>query len=158
MNDPTELLLQLRDIHQPPAPTDSSGVFLALMILGTILLLLLLAGIMYWRRQALKRSVRAEIRQVKTLETNTNNALHQLAVILRRTMHHIHGDTINQLDNERWLQKLDSTFNTRFFTQGQGSVFGHTLYQPRQADSVDTAQLCNELDMLLKKISLRPVT
>ena len=159
MSDPAELLLQLRDIHQPPAPADSSGVFLAFVILGILLLLIVFASLIYWRRQALNRSVRAELQQLKALSaSNSSLALHQLAVILRRMMHHIHGDTINQLENDRWLQKLDSTFNTRFFTQGQGVVFGEALYRSVQADSIDTTQLCDELDALIRKTRLQPRT
>jgi len=157
MDDPAQLLLQLRDIHEPAAPESGSALLLGLLILGLLALLLFGVGWLYWRSRRLNRVVRAEIQQVKSTQHMKNNtALYRLAVILRRTMYHLHGDKINQLDGEHWLRKLDTSFHTTYFTEGLGSVFGNTLYKAAQPTDSEVSQLCSDLDSLIKRASLRP--
>ncbi len=157
MSDAAELLLDLKDIHEPVAPATSSALLLGLFSLMVILAMLGLIAYFIWRRNTLNRILQQELAQIG--EQKHEHALHQLAVLLRRTMHYLHGDSINQLQNEQWLALLDKTFTTNYFSEGRGSVFGETLYQPHQrntqpASSADTKQLCRDLHKLIGRIRL----
>ncbi len=176
MDDPNQLLQQLRDIQEPLPPTDSSGVLLGLMLLGLFAILLGCAYWVHWKKASINRILCKEIQHIKnqtkiaqsTANLNRSNrqnvtnkhisnrnAIHQLATILRRTLHHLHGDEVNLLEGQPWLDKLDSTFGTRFFTQGNGTIFGHDLYKKHQSSQLDVSRLCDDLTRLYKPVALR---
>jgi len=52
MTDATDLLLNLKDIHEPIAPATSSALVLGLSILLSVLILCCVAGYWFWRRKA----------------------------------------------------------------------------------------------------------
>jgi len=69
-------------------------------------------------------------------------------------MHHIHGDSINQLEDANWLNLLDSTFSTTYFSQGRGVIFGTTMYRAPDKHSPDTQRLCDDLHALISRIRM----
>jgi len=158
MTDATELLQDLKDIHEPVAPATSSALLLALMALFGVLVLLGVLGYFLWRRKALNRMLQQELALIG--KSHHQRRLHQLAVWLRRVMHHLHGDSINQLQNDQWLDSLNKTFSTNYFSEGRGSVFGLTLYQLNQSKQPgsypDTQQICSDLHKLVGRVRLRP--
>lgn len=154
MADPTDLLLQIRDVHEPVPPESSSALLFGLAILSALLLLVIGLGWLRWRRHSLNRQLRDEIQHIKTSAQPNNQSLYQLAVLLRKTMHHLHGDVINALDGDMWLAKLDATFNTQYFTQGRGMVFGKTLYEANSARKADVPLLCDDVDKMISNIRL----
>jgi len=74
-------------------------------------------------------------------------------------MHHLHGDSINHLQNKQWLDALDATFATNYFSKGRGSIFGESLYRPidlaQPETCPDTQQLNNDLQKLIGRTKLR---
>jgi len=159
MADATEILLELKDIHEPLAPATSSTWLLALIALVGILSLIGLFSCLIWRRKSLNRSLQKELALISIHKYEHEHRLHQLAVLLRRVMHHLHGDSINQLQNDQWLDSLDKTFKTNYFSEGRGSVFGKSLYQPNATtwpDTYpDTQQICSDLHRLIGSVRLR---
>jgi len=159
MNDAAKLLQDLKDIHEPLAPATSSALLLALFALMGILAILGVIGYLLWRRKTLNRQLQQELKQIG--KQRHEQALHQLAVLLRRVMHYLNGDSINQLQNEQWLALLDKTFTTNYFSEGRGAVFGEALYRPYQSNAKpgshpDTQQICMDLHKLIGRTRLRP--
>ncbi len=158
MSDAAELLQDLKDIHEPLAPATSSALLVALFVLMAILVFLGVIAYMLWRRKALNRMLQQEIMLIG--KQDRARVLHQLAVLLRRVMHYLHGDSINHLQNEQWLASLDKTFSTNYFSEGRGAVFGEYLYRPNTQTSPqsepDTTQLCNDLYKLIGRVRIRP--
>jgi len=157
MSEAAELLLDLKDIHEPLAPATASAFLLGLIALTGALLMFGVIGFWIWRRKTLNRVVQQELAIIRQHEHNSG--LHQLAVLLRRVMHHVHGDSINHLQNEQWLERLDKTFSTNYFSEGRGAVFGEPLYQHcdalRPAAHPDLQLLCSDLHKLVGRIRLR---
>jgi len=143
MSDTTELLDSIRDIHVPPPPESSSALLLGLLGLFIVFLR---------RRTRVNRSLQKELQTIRSKPQKT--ALVELAVLLRRVMHHLHGDKINLLQGQLWLDALDATFNTRFFTKGDGSVFGNALYDTAGSNQPDTRALCSHISKLIGKTNL----
>jgi len=158
MTDAADLLLDLKDIHEPLAPATSSAFLLILFVLLGGLMLLGVIGYFLYRRKSLNRQLQQELVLIR--DYKHDRALPQLATLLRRVMHHIHGDAINQLQNEQWLNSLDSTFSTNYFSAGRGSVFGEALYRPYDASAPgaqpDTQLLCSDLHKLIGRTKLSP--
>jgi len=158
MSDAAELLLDLKDIHEPLAPATSSALILGLTAVAGVLAMATLIAYLLWRRKSLNRVLQQEISLIRTQADEIG--LHQLAVLLRRVMHHMHGDSINQLQNEQWLNRLDNTFTTKYFSQGRGTVFGESLYQPNnnahRITNTNLQQLCTDLHKLIGRTQLRP--
>lgn len=159
MTDTADLLLDLKDIHEPLAPATSSALLLIVVVLCSVFMVIGFLGYLLWRRKTLNRSLQHELASIKY--QSDQSALHQLAVLLRRVMHHVHGDAINKLQNEQWLDSLDSTFATDYFKNGRGSVFGESLYRAHETTpetDVDIQQLCADLHKLIGRVRLRPPT
>ena len=152
MSDTTELLDSIRDIHVPPPPESSSALLLGLLGLFIVLFVIVAAGLFLRRRTRVNRSLQKELQTIRSKPQKT--ALVELAVLLRRVMHHLHGDKINLLQGQLWLDALDATFNTRFFTKGDGSVFGNALYDTAGSNQPDTRALCSHISKLIGKTNL----
>jgi len=156
MNDKAELLAMLRDIQQPTAPESSSALFVVLASLFFLSLIACLAIVWYRRNGAVSRAVQREIKSIRALPNQ--QAIHQLAILLRRVMHHMHGDSINQLQGKPWLTKLNTSFSTTYFENDRGRVFGDALYQNHQRSSnelPDTSRLCDDISYLIARLDLR---
>jgi len=78
--------------------------------------------------------------------------LFELASLLRQLMRHRQGEAINTLDGSRWLSALDHEFDTQWFSQGRGQVFGNSLYQSSSISQSDLKQLCKELKDEIKRL------
>jgi len=158
MSDAAELLLDLKDIQEPIAPATSAAWLLGLFILAACVLIVALFAYLFWRRKALNRALQQELLGIRELDQH--HGLHQLAVLLRRIMHYMHGDSINQLQNEQWLAHLDNSFSTNYFSEGRGAIFGEVLYQPNNPTNpsarTNIPQLCNDLHKLIGRAHLRP--
>lgn len=145
----TELLDSVRDIHEPAPPASSSALVMGL--LAVLIAVFLLAAIIavFRRRKIVNRELQHELQRIETQPADT--ALQSLAILLRRTMHYMHGDTINQLENQPWLEALSNTFNTTYFTQGKGRIFGDALYKRTELTKSDTKTLCRDISRLIGK-------
>lgn len=155
MSDKAALLAMVKDIQEPVAPATSSVWLFGLSLLAALLVLLLLMAYYFWKKQAALRELRKEIASFRQLPQHRCTT--ELAVLLRRVMHHLHGDTVNQLEGADWLKKLNTTFATNYFTDGRGQRFGSALYQRSASipdNTTDSRQLCNDVSHLLGRAKL----
>ena len=160
MSDKAELLSMLRDIHEPPPPPSSSAWIVALFALACGLILIAGRGYLKRRKRGALRELNERLSTIKDLPPQ--QGLHELAKLLRQTMHHVHGDRINRLQDQEWLNELNTTFSTTYFTEDKGHVFGNNLYQhPKDLNddaltikviSEDIGRLLNR-STILKKLS-----
>jgi len=149
MSKTTELLDSVRDIQEPVPPESSSALVLGLVALLIVLLTIAALVTLHKRRNKINRELRSELQAIESDQPET--ALVKIAVILRRVMHHIHGDKINHLEGNQWLDALNSTFSTRYFTQGNGVVLGNTLYNTTSLSKTDTRALARDVSKLISK-------
>jgi len=149
MDATTTLLEQLRTVQQPPPP---EGVPFWLIAANLLVLLLIVALLVYrrhhnthnWRRQLLKELHLAS-------RQPAHEALASAATLLRKLML-FRGYSVQSLSGEPWLIKLDSAFNTQWFSTGSGRVFGDALYQPGTAEKIHIDSLLSELKVLIKSL------
>jgi len=60
-----------------------------------------------------------------------SRAAQRTAELLKRVViTHDKGKEVKHLSGEDWIHYLDSFFSTRFFTEGDGRIFGFDLYRP----------------------------
>lgn len=148
MNETERLLEELRDIHEPAVP---QGLPLWLPAANLMVVLLVLAAVFFrrrrmresWRKQALR-----QIAQARTLEPQAGLLL--LAGTLRQIMLLRTGND-PATDKSTWLEQLDDAFDTNWFTQSAGQMFGPALYS-RAATSTDTHKLCSHLETLVRSL------
>ncbi len=124
----------LRDIHLPPAPTwqsGDSGWWLA----GPLLLFLVLALLVYWRRRPRARAQRARrelqrLRQQHEQHGDAMATLRALSVFVRQQAMARDGRrAIARLTGASWLDYLDRQLGDKGFTQGPGRVLASGPYQ-----------------------------
>lgn len=157
MNEPdaTELLAMVRDIHLPAEPVAPPvwPIALAVMVIALALLTLLAAR----RRVSWASAARSELTKIQ--HRNDGKALAQTASLLRRIVltenntaesHTVetHMADVQRLSGQNWLKHLDHFFNTRYFTEGDGKVFGTALYQ---ANTEAPPQLYRDLKRLIRR-------
>jgi len=113
-----------------------------LLLLLTVYLLSRASGQTTWAKQAK--------RELDTIELGKNtNDLNQTAALLKRiVMTHDKSNKIKHLSGDRWLRYLDSFFKTRYFSEGNGKLFGTAQYQ--QAHRMPP-EMFNELKKLIQR-------
>lgn len=175
MSSSENILAQLRDIREPPVPEVAPPSLLAVLafVLSVIFVLLL---VLYWlrnRRINWLQHYLMELRQFKNklrLNTTTDHPeedLSVLAQLLRRYVIHVQPQDqrsrIAHLRGSAWLDFLDKTFSTHYFTQNDGRVFGTALYDGgaenilyrERNDQHSLIRICNHLETLFRKHSKR---
>jgi len=115
-------------------------------------ILLLLAGVVIvnHKRGATTWAKQARL-ELDTIESDENtHALKQTAVLLKRiVITHDKRDEVRRLSGDRWLRYLDSFFQTRYFSEGNGQLFGAAQY--RQEHRMPP-EMFNELkELILQK-------
>ena len=139
--DKAALLAQVRDIHEPIAPEPGWPWLLAAVAIGLGLLLVL------WKNRPQKPESIASA-QINAARTEAPaQALIRLARLLRSNV--IETSAYDgQLQGDAWLAVLNARFNTTFFTEDNGRVFGEDLYKDNAAQ-INTEQLCDQLANLI---------
>jgi len=139
------LLAQLRDIHEPLAPSGlPSSVW---WITAAIAALTLLAAVMFLRHR-----YKRDHQPVSAIAHHCALALTEpadvgrlrLARLLRAGQtKHIHST------GDPWLAVLDKRFDTDWFTQGEGQQFGKLLYSSNTQPL--TQSTCNQIQAFLEQ-------
>lgn len=121
-------LAALRDIHLPAPPADPGSGWLSLILLaasaviaGAVLVHLL------HRRRSWRAEAAALLREIDL--ARPDEALAQMAAVLRRIALRADRTKAAHLSGEDWLRHLDGLFASSYFTAGPGRVFGD-LYRP----------------------------
>lgn len=144
-------ILELRDVHLPPAPgwwPPAPGWWLA----GALLLTLLIAtGIRLRKRIRQRRRKRKILSQLSDLGASyvpeqASEFLSGVSVLLRRVaVDRFPRQDVASLSGEAWLQFLDSTGGEGRFQGEVGHVLGEGPYQARaQADPDPVLSLARE--------------
>jgi len=151
MSTSADLLSTLRDIHEPLAPDAPSLMWTLLPLLIGIALLCLLLFLYFKNRRK-----HVDVRQLHIC-TARGEPPEQARLRLARLLRHIclsstqleENKNINSLTGEQWLEHLNNTFSTNYFTHGNGVLFGQSLYRPLSSD-VDMQLICDELAQVIK--------
>ena len=148
----SELLARLRDVQEPIPP---EGVPLWLVLANVTLIGLILTLFLYrrhhrkfgWRKQLI-----AELQQAR--QQPPDKAIFIAAQLLRRLLLH-RGSAVQTDSGTGWLHKLDEHFDTQWFTQGDGRVFGDNLYQAAVLSPVAISTLLDRIEVLIKALPAR---
>lgn len=137
MSEAEQLLAMLADVHEPPVP---EAAWPWLWMLNGLLVTAWI-GLRAWRRHRQRTALRREaITALDALSGDEPAArLANMATLLRRVVRERLGESVAGLDGDAWLAVLDGFFGTRWFTQGEGQVFGHTLYRRDTPASTEVA-------------------
>lgn len=151
-------LAQLKDIHLPQAigwwPPAPGWWIVTFLLLASIL------GLIYWiwrrhRKMAYRRAAVNQLEQIKAgyqQHRDPIKLLTELSVLLKRTCITRYGrDHSAGLTGQEWLQFLDSTGNTKGFTEGCGKALVEQRYQAKP--DVDCPALLELVKSWLQKQS-----
>lgn len=166
MNSKEILLAGLRDIREPPTPVDTflTPIVVLTALLG--LLLLCLATLLLFQSRAkrgggwLKSSlteldhIRQQISSDRQRKNSADVTVH-LARLLRQHVTHVQPvrerHQVAKLDGQQWLEFLDTTFSTTWFTHSEGRAFGNQLYTAEQiVDTTTLLSICDQLKLFFK--------
>lgn len=148
LSDP---LAGLRDIHIPEPPPAGPGDVLLLAITVCALLLAGLLLARFIRRPAWKSEALQELDAA--VDSDPRERLFRAASVLRRLALR-DAPHAAKLSGDAWLAHLDGLFATRFFTVGEGRVFGEGLYRPGSMSN-DGGRLIGELKRLVRRMRRR---
>lgn len=114
-------MLALRDIHQPPAPPwwpPAPGWWI---VAGCILLALVIAGVLAWRRQRRRRALARVFDTAIAAATTPSAKIAAMSELLRRAARRIdpHAD---KLLGDDWLRFLDRGSKAPAFAAGAGAA------------------------------------
>lgn len=149
MVDVARLLETMHPMREPPPPAPIAP-YLVMLGLGCAAagVLLFVAWQMRRRRMALRASAEAALAASRGLAPADRLAAQ--AHLLRRLARRLDGDAAARASGDDWLQRLDRIFDTRFFTDGAGAIFGDKLY--RQPAGVDVDALDRSLSGLIAQL------
>ena len=145
--DHADTIAKLRDIHLPPAQGITTTIIIT--ILGCMGAIILFKSIIYFSfyTYPIRRTALDSLKNSRIL--NPSDRLAAQSRLLRVVARSIDENLSFQTEAE-WLEKLDNIFATKFFTNGQGRVYGQSLYQKANHPPVDN--LDQELENLLSAI------
>lgn len=124
------LLAQLREIHLPEAPVAPSlaPVIVALILVAAALFVVLL-------KRAKKKpswSDEALVELDNIADAKAPDSVLQTAALLKRIVL-THKTSVSHQTGDEWLYTLDLFFNTTYFSNGGGQIFGDRLYTGESA-------------------------
>jgi len=147
MNQSTELIKQLHDIHSPPLislwPPAIGWWIIALFIILTTAWYYYKY---YFIAHKIKRAALKKFKQLQQLHyKNQNQLVIDLSILLRRVaLAKFPQHQVAKLNGNTWLQFLDQTGNTKEFTQGLGQALSIAPYQKSPQIEVDRLMLLIE--------------
>lgn len=146
-------LASLRDIHAPPPPDGLSAwpIFAAVAALVAIVLL----GVWLVARSRQRWAVELTGMLENLPAISPDSSLTEAARLLRRVATLKLGHTAAKLQGADWLAALDALLRTRFFSAGEGRVFGEAMYRP-SLRNIDAGPVLEELRRLARRRAWLP--
>ena len=144
-------MLALRGLHLPTErfTADVVGVALAVAIgLAAALVVGIVLNLLMRRRRPVRRAALAMLSQMSELPPAERTVAQ--ARLLRRLVLTLSGEIAARRQRGAWLEQLDLTFRTDFFTRGGGRYYVDGLYQEQQIP--DAAALAHKLEKLFRQI------
>jgi len=142
MSTKTELLNAIRDIHEPSAPEVTSPLWMLIGLTFALIMLSLL--LVKWLKQKDQPQPSWANQLILARKEPPEKARLRLARLLRHICVNKNKHVANTLSGQAWLQHLDKTLTTDYFTQGEGQLFGDPLYAP-VCESHDFNRICDSL-------------
>ena len=137
-------LINLKDIHLPPAVAIWPPALGWWIVAVVLLLIVVFCGMWISRRFERRKPKTEALRLLNNLQNQQNNTdesleiLRDLSQLLRRVALTFCADeNAASLHGSEWLEFLDRTGKTTEFTQGAGQVFGKELYQQNPEIEID---------------------
>lgn len=143
-------MLALRGLHLPSErlTTDGADAALAIAIGLAVAVLVGIVLNLLMRRRPVRRAALALLSQMSELPPAEHTVAQ--ARLLRRLVLTLSGEIAARRQRSAWLEQLDLTFRTDFFTRGGGRYYVDGLYQGRQIP--DAAALAHKLETLFRQI------
>jgi len=144
-------MLPLRGLHLPTErlTTDVADAALAVAIgLAAALLVGSVLNLLMRRRRPVRRAALAMLSQMRELPPAERTVAQ--ARLLRRLVLTLSGEIAGRRQRRAWLEQLDLTFRTEFFTRGRGRYYVDGLYREQQIP--DVTALHHNLEMLFRQI------
>jgi len=145
-----DLLGVLRPLHPPPTGVSAGSDLFFAIALGLAAALIVAELWAFTKRR--RRSIRRQALNALNSSRNENpdRRLICQAKLLRDIVRDLDGDTAARLSGDAWLQHLDATFRTHFFTSGGGRQFMESLYRPGPRPDPDAMD--GRLKILINRI------
>jgi len=133
MNDLTEALKDLKDVHEPAAIVFwpmAPGWWLLIFLLVASLI-----GVYYWkkhRKPPYKKLAQTALKQLHNeyeLNGDEKMFIQSLSTLIRRIALAVYGRQVSSLTGNQWLKFLNETGNTDAFTVGPGKMLIDAPYQ-----------------------------
>lgn len=140
MPDPLDALRPMRLPSAPPSSlVETIGLGVAVGVLAALLLAGALALFAAWRRRsAPSREALSKLDRARRLAPAERVCAH--AAALRHYVAATVGMDAGRLYGPDWLDRLDRSFATDYFSRGDGAVFGEALYRPLRDIDVDALE------------------
>ena len=152
MDAHTKLVQSLHDIAEYPVSTTTSPVWpwwqdgwlgVGIMALG-----LCIFATHYWQNRWRRRI----LQQLQSIDdSHPKESLYVLATLLRQWVAERSPQTV-QTSGTSWLQQLDDSLETDWFSQGQGQVFGDALYRPEPLTAPQLSAIRRQLQRLFQAL------
>jgi hypothetical protein len=145
-----EPIAALRTVHLPYDGALNVGDFMLAVAVGFALALLVSETWAFMRKR--RRPVRRKALDLLAASRSVA-AEHRIVVqakLLRQLVGLLSGDAAARRQGRAWLDQLDRTFQTDFFTRREGRHFGDDLY--RSVAGPDVEVLDHELLVLIERI------
>ena len=150
MIDHTDLVARMRDIHYPPLGED---LYILLSAASGIICALCAAIAILYYSQRRGSSISDALRALDDAQVlPPDERVTAYAHIIRTVIASLDNNPPS-LTGDQWLEKLDCTFRTDFFSTGNGRLFGNNLYL--QDKHILPDQLDNDLKSLIKELGNR---
>ena len=126
--DTSELLAQLRGIQLPEAPAEPQ---IWPVVLSVIVIVFALLAYMFSRTRGRSSWVKQATFELEAIKSNEGTeGLQSTSVLLKRiVITHDNSNEVMHLSGDNWLHFLDGFFSTRYFSEGDGQLFGTAKYR-----------------------------
>ncbi|HAR30929.1 MAG TPA: DUF4381 domain-containing protein [Gammaproteobacteria bacterium] len=157
----SDLLAQLRDIHEPLAPgwwPPAPGWWLLALLCMVVALILIRAWRQRrrrWRPLRAARTLHEQLVKARTAGTlDAHGYAHAANELLKRVfVHALALDHVAPLSGQAWLRFLDDALGEPQFTRGRGQALGAARFDP--GAEIDASALSALVSRLLRELTPR---
>ena len=150
MIDHTDLVERMRDIHYPPFKQD---LYILLSAGAGIACALCIAKAIVHYSKGRSSCISGALQSLDAARPlPSDERIVAYAHIIRALVTSLDSKD-RSLTGEEWLNKLDRTFKTDFFSSGNGRIFGDNLY--RREEYILPDQLDDDLKILIQELGDR---
>ena len=150
MIDHTDLVERMRDIHYPPFKEE---LYILLSAGAGIACALSIAKAIFYYSKGRASCISDALQSLDAAQSLPPDESIVVYAHIIRALVASFDSKARSLTGEEWLDKLDCTFKTDFFSSGDGRIFGSNLY--RREEYIWPDQLENDLKKLIQDLGCR---